>query len=64
MTYHETEVGHSMVGVEDIVPAEGSKCLGVVVGAVPVVVGRIAPVVVVVGIVDRTVGGFAAVGSH
>lgn len=53
-----------MVGVEDIVPAEGSKCLGVVVGAVPVVVGRIAPVVVVVGIVDRTVGGFAAVGSH
>jgi len=54
-----------MVGVEGTAPAEGtvpveegSKCLGAVVGIVPVVVERIAPAMVV-GIVDRTVGGFA-----
>ena len=61
MTYHETEVGHSIVVVQDTVPVEGSTCLGAVAGIALVVVVGIA---VVEGTADRRVEGFAAAGSH
>lgn len=65
-TCHETEVGHSIVVVQDTVPAEGSTCLGVVVGIAVVVVGIAVVGIAVVEerIADRRVEGFAAAESH